>query len=295
MTADKTRSSVWELSCVTTSRSLGTMDVLKEVLISMGLNSEDLIEYTRGMMSRLSIYLPSASEGRRFKSRLRSLRLKGITVTLKVLKAADWQERWKRNIKPFALTKTSFDVVPVWASSGYQRKRKIPVYLDTILSFGTGLHETTRFMAGLIEERRGQFETFLDVGTGTGLLAVVAYHCGARAVDAVDIDPMSIQTAKKNLRANGFRCRKMAAVDFASWRTATRYDFVAANLVTHDLVMFGLKLIARVNPGKFLAMSGISLENLPTIKKFFRKQPLRLLKTVSGREWAALLYQREGE
>lgn len=294
MTADKTRSSVWQLSCVTTSCSPGTMDVLKEVLISMGLNPEDLIEYTRGMMSRLSIYLPSASEGRRFKSRLQSLRLKGITVTLKVLKAADWQERWKRNIKPFALTKT-FDVVPVWASPGYQRKRKIPVYLDTILSFGTGLHETTRFMAGLIEERRGQFETFLDVGTGTGLLAVVAHHCGARAVDAVDIDPMSIQTAKKNLEANGFRCRKMAAVDFASWKTTTRYDFVAANLVTHDLVMFGSKLIARVNPGRLLAISGVSLKNLPKIKKFFRKQPLRLLKTASGKEWAALLYQREGE
>jgi ribosomal protein L11 methylase PrmA len=86
----------------------------------------------------------------------------------------------------------------------------------------------------------------------------------------------------------------MAAVDFARWRTTTRYDFVAANLVTHDLLMFGPKLTTMVNPGKFLAMSGISLKNLSKIKRSFRQQPLRLLKTASGKEWAALLYQREG-
>ena len=182
----------------------GAMDVLKEVLISVG-SKPDLIESPR-QTSRMSVYLPSSREGRKFKSRMQSLRLKGITVTLKVLKAADWQERWKRDIKPFALTKT-FDVVPLWSSSGYQRKKRIPIYLDSILSFGTGLHETTRFMAGLIEACRGQFETCLDVGTGTGILSVIAYHCGAKTVDAVDIDPMSVQAAK-NLRRMDFAAVK---------------------------------------------------------------------------------------
>ncbi len=74
--------------------------------------------------------------------------------------------------------------------------------MDTLLSFGTGLHETTRFMAQFIEDKKGKFKSFLDIGTGTGILALVALKYGAQDVIGIDIGPLSVQAALDNMKAN---------------------------------------------------------------------------------------------
>ncbi len=189
------------------------------------------------------------------------------------------------------MTKT-IDIVPRWAEVHYRKGTRRPLYIDTNLAFGTGLHETTRFMARLIEEH-ADYSSFLDVGTGTGILAMVASFCGAKTIDAIDIDSQSIRVAKENLKANQIKNVKAFRADLSKWSGRKTYDFVAANLVTHDLIGFGRQLVNRVKKGKFLAVSGISLKKLPELRKQFKALPLSEKKIIRGKEWSAILYRRD--
>lgn len=291
MKAKEVEKCVFEVSLQAKSDAYEVRELLKEIFISLNVAPVQVVERVQRKISWLSVYLSSREKSDSFVKQIRGLKLKDIAVKCKALRQKDWQERWKENIRPFRLT-NNFDVVPVWCKKAYRKNKRTPLYIDTTMAFGTGLHETTRFMARLIDEYRGQFDNFLDVGTGTGLLALIAYECGAGQVYALDIDKESIRVAKKNLQVNGYLLDNTRIGDFATCKLNKRFDFVAANLVTHDLIALRRKIVASVNPGKFLAISGISLNNLRKLQQKFRPLPLRCLRVVKGKEWAALLYQR---
>ena len=292
MKANPNGKCTFEVSLQARSPSREVGEFLKEVLLSLNIPPTQMVEQVKGDVCRLSVYFPVREDASLLAQQVRGLNLKNVSIIFKILKQADWQNRWKKNIRPFQLTR-HFDVVPGWCRRVYRKNKRTPLYIDTTMAFGTGLHETTRFMAQLIDEWRDRFNSFLDVGTGTGLLALVAYHCGADEVYVVDIDKESIRVAKKNLSANGYRFDKALVSDFgADPQLNKRFDFVAANLMTHDLIRLRHKLVAITNPGKFLAVSGISLSNLNKLQQEFRGLPLRCLRIIKGKQWAALLYQR---
>ena len=283
----------FEISLLIKPDASQLVDLLKTVLLSLGVPLSAIVEQVgvKRDTYRLAVYFPSKEKAGAFTRQIRCLKLSDVTIQSKVLYRKDWQDRWKENIRPFRLTK-NFDVVPAWNKKGYQKNRRIPLYINTTMAFGTGLHETTRFMAQLIDESRDQFDSFLDIGTGTGLLSLVAYRCGARDVCAIDIDPESIRVAHRNVEANGYRLPDARVVDFKKFKSKKYFDFVAANLVTHDLIAMRRKITSRVKPGKYLAVSGISLPNLRKLRKAFRDMPLRCCRVLKGKEWAAVLYQR---
>jgi ribosomal protein L11 methyltransferase len=146
-------------------------------------------------------------------------------------------------------------------------------------------------MAQFIEDLKGQFASFLDVGTGTGILSMVARKQGAKNVVAIDIGELSVKAARQNMRVNGLTARVMQA-DIKNFRSAKQFDFVAANLVTEDLIEHRASLLDLVKDNGFLAVSGISLENLPRFCRRFKKPPLQCLKISRGREWSGLLFRK---
>ena len=148
-------------------------------------------------------------------------------------------------------------------------------------------------MAQLIERCRGRFQNFLDIGTGSGILAILAFVNGARSVLALEVDKSCVAVAKKNLSANGYRFATIKGIDAAQFKSQKRFDFVAANLISHDLIRLRRKILFFVYPGKYLAISGISKENFPALKKAFRQLPLRCLKIEKGKQWVAVLYKRK--
>ena len=147
-------------------------------------------------------------------------------------------------------------------------------------------------MAELIERYKGRVRTFLDVGTGTGLLSIIAAKCGAECLDVLDIDQLSTDMAKKNSERNNVKFDMIHCGDFDKFPGRKHYDFVAANLITHELTRLQKKIVSRVRPGGWLAVSGVSLEHLEMLKKSFRVLPLRCIKIVKGKKWAALLFRR---
>lgn len=284
----------WQLTCRLLADEDFACELLYGRLIALGVKLQDIVEQIKGPRREIVFFPSSQILAQKLLAKIRSLKLRGVRVSLKVLKKSDWQTRWKKGIKPFALTERII-VVPRWNTAKYRKEQnKFPIYIDTNLAFGTGLHETTSFMARLIETCRGKFCSFLDVGTGSGILVIVAKFCEAQKLTAIDIDRQSIAVAKTNLAANDIKNVKLLSADLAKWNNKATYDFVAANLVTDDLVNFGQKLVSLVAQQKYLAVSGISLKNLPRLQKSFQQLPLKKIKVFRGKEWSAVLYQRIG-
>jgi ribosomal protein L11 methyltransferase len=135
----------------------------------------------------------------------------------------------------------------------------------------------------------------MDVGSGTGLLGLVAGIYGAGEVWAIDIDKEAVKTALSNFRVNKrFKGFSAIAGDFYKFKKKKKFDMVIANLFTRDLVALRDKLIRYVKDGKYLAVSGISSGNYKYFRKNFDSDKLRCLRVERDNEWCAVLYKVHG-
>ncbi|MFP4473175.1 MAG: 50S ribosomal protein L11 methyltransferase [Candidatus Omnitrophota bacterium] len=269
----------------------GANHVLTGLLCTKGFDLSDIIETHDQGQTYLSVYFSEDSSAGAFAQQIRALS-SDITVDVRRWEDAQWRDKWKESLRPFPLGK-NFMVVPVWHADHADCGSRTPICLDTVLSFGTGEHETTRFTAEYVEEYAGGVSNFLDAGTGTGLLAVLAAKCGARTVWAVDIDLNSINTAQANARANGVVLDRCEQLDIREIPDDHSFDFIAANIITDELIALKGTLLNILAPGGYLALSGISLGNLERLCSCYDGDA-RLCRCgiKTGKEWAALLYQR---
>jgi ribosomal protein L11 methyltransferase len=273
------------------NRDVSAAEILRNVLVSLDIDPTRVVLESRKDAQALSVYLDSALEADRLTAKLRRLKLRGVRISVKKRLAVDWAERWKEGWKPFPLTRR-FCVIPLWQKSRVCPGGKEPIFLDTTNAFGTGLHETTRFSSQLIDQLAGRFTSFLDVGTGSGILAIVAGKLGVRDITAIDIDPEAVKVARENLKANRLPRVQVLAADIGNFSPQRTFGLVAANLVTWDLVAFRNKILPLVVPGGHLIVSGISLKNLPFFREHFRTTELQTRKLKKGKEWAAFLFRK---
>ncbi|OGX33887.1 MAG: hypothetical protein A3C36_00300 [Omnitrophica WOR_2 bacterium RIFCSPHIGHO2_02_FULL_52_10] len=265
---------------------------MKKILIRQGVDERLIVESQERPFQKISVYFANNTKARMFLKMIRMLKLKDVRIMNKRLGRRDWKIKWKDDFKPFALSRT-FGVVPMWLKKSYMFQGKVAVYIDTDTAFGTGLHPTTKHMARFVDSCRGRFKSFLDVGTGTGILPIVAAKCGAEKIDAIEICPDAARVARKNVIANGCPQVHIRVADARQLRPKTQYDFVCANIITQTLVELADKLVRSVCPGKYLAVSGISANNYMNFRAYYARYPLRCLKVVKDGGWTAILYQRK--
>jgi len=179
-----------------------SLEIVKVVLLNLGHKENELVTSFAKTKPSLQLFNEDATKIQRFQKLFSRLDLAGVKVSHRRLLPKDWLTLWKTNWRPAPLTK-KMDVVPVWYKDKYKPRRGCDaVFMDTLLSFGTGLHETTQFMAQFIENEQGRFKSFMDIGTGTGILGLMALKYGAQSVCAIDIGELSVQAARDNMRAN---------------------------------------------------------------------------------------------
>ncbi len=266
--------------------------IIRAVLLNLGYGQEELISSTSGSKPCLEMFCEHPAKFKRAAGLLSRLNIAGVTIQQHCLAPKDWLTLWKKEWRPAALTE-KLDVVPVWYKNKYRpRPGRSALYMDTLLSFGTGLHETTRMIAQMIEDHQGHFQSFLDIGTGTGILGLVALHSGAARVKGIDIGALSVQAAKDNMKANQMYFQVQRA-DIQKYPSKEIFDFVAANLITDDLIRFAQKIITFVRKGGYLAVSGISLGHLGTLRRAYARLPFRCLRIAKGEQWSGILYQRK--
>src|SRR5690606_17443386 len=159
---------------------------------------------------------------------------------------------------------------------------KVPaVLVPAGMAFGTGEHATTsmclRFLADVSKELGEQPWEALDLGNGSGILAIAARIFGAAAVEGCDFDPHAVRTAKENVRINGIKKVRMARLDVTEWKPERTWDVVIANLFS-GLLTAAAKPIARaVAPSGRLILSGILREQEAEVLESMEAQKLAVL------------------
>jgi ribosomal protein L11 methyltransferase len=165
---------------------------------------------------------------------------------------ATWQDTWRQHAEPIDIG-AQLRVAPAWKDVPLGDGRVV-LRIEPGPCFGGGNHPTTRMLLAEIERRAGRGTSVLDVGTGSGVLAVAAAVFGARPVVGVDIDPAAIPVSRANAEANGVE------VDVSTTPVGDvngRFDLVLANLSAGTLVSLASDLIARIAPAGTLLLSGL--------------------------------------
>jgi ribosomal protein L11 methyltransferase len=221
---------------------------------------------------------------------LESLRIYDFGVdTLKNIELAtienrDWLAEWKKHWKPTEVGK--FIIAPPWEH--VERADKIVIEIEPNMAFGTGTHETTQLCLKVIGKKYGAQQTFLDVGTGTGILAIAAAKLGGKTIFACDTDADSVKIARGNAVANG-----VDWIDFADGPLgddAPVFDFVCANL-TIDVIVPILPLLLE-KTRDVLLLSGILAEQRNMIANEIRRSQISNFKFEKAGEWISVTIEK---
>jgi ribosomal protein L11 methyltransferase len=269
----------------------GQAQLISLLLQKAGVRVGDIVFSSDGSTDSLAVFKSSLKEARQLKKKVLAWDLKNIEISLKSLKDKDWLIRWKDNFNPFNITR-NIRIVPFkFKGRIIDRPGQLNIFIDTDTVFGTGMHPTTRFMVEFVQKEAGRFKDFFDIGTGTGILAIIAHKFGAKKIWGIDIDKKSIPVARENILANSGKFDYLKAQDFKTLEVLRKFDFVAANLLTDDLIKMRDKIVSTVKPEKYLAVSGISAANWTRFNEHFNQKPLKCLKILSGEGWCAALYK----
>ena len=200
----------------------------------------------------------------------------------------DWNETWKKSFVPIDIGE-NLTIIPSWLKKETDR---LPVIIDPGMVFGTGYHETSQTCLILIEKisKGGQKESCLDIGTGSGILAIGAARLGFRQVIAIDIDPMAIDAAKRNVEENGLKNVVVREGDIFS--VEGQFNLILANLLSGILVDIAPEIVARLHPGGTAVLSGMFTGQEDEVTKAFENAGLTLGETVISGKWVTLVFSR---
>ena len=201
----------------------------------------------------------------------------------------DWQAEWKKDLQPVQVGRVT--VVPSWMADE-ARDAPIRLIIDPGMAFGTGHHATTRLAIGALQQLELQGKRVLDVGAGTGLLALVAAALGAQA-EGVDLDPITVPVARENAEVNGLNVTFTEGtltdvLDEAPW------DVLVCNLYAelHDALMG--EYAQALEPGGPLILTGILSEKRPLVLAALEREAFTDVQVQEDGEWA-LITARSGQ
>ncbi len=199
----------------------------------------------------------------------------------------DWKHKWKEYFKPAKIT-GRIVVKPGWET--YEKTGdEIVIEIDPGMAFGTGTHPTTTLCVKLLEKYIVKDKsTVLDIGCGSGILAIAAAALGARQVLGVEIDPVAVAVAKQNIAVNGLEERIQVVEGDLAEGIDRRGDILVANLMA-DLVMTLSKDASNhLNPDGVFISSGILIEKKELVASALKVSGFKILDILEEDEWCAI-------
>ncbi len=212
-----------------------------------------------------------------------------FSVDVSEIMNQDWNTKWEESIVPVDVT-DNIAIKPSWKE--YNGNAKIVIEIDPKMSFGTGHHETTRMMIRLLEKHVRGGEKILDVGTGTGVLAIAAVKLGAARCVAVDRDEWSIENSLENIRKNGVADKVNLSRGEVASVAEEDFDLVVANLNRNTLLYIEPELRKRCRRGGILLLAGILTLDERDVVDSYSKSGFTPLETLHEAEWSALALRK---
>lgn len=203
---------------------------------------------------------------------------------------ADWAEAWKTQLSVLHIGQ-HIVIRPSWLDYDATQK-DVVIDLDPGMAFGTGLHPTTRLCLETLEKLVQPGTRVLDLGTGSGILAIAAAKLGARSVTAVDNDPVAVKTARENVTANGVQ--EIVNVARGSLgNVAGHYNLVVVNILARVIVeMLQEGLGTRVRPGGKMVAAGIIIDQEAQVVEALVQGELAQSERQQRGDWVCLVAER---
>lgn len=230
------------------------------------------------------------------RAHLEQLRAQGgevgtLALELTGVKDEDWSENWKKYYKPFRIG-AHLVVRPTWEA--YEAAPgDLVIELDPGMAFGTGTHETTSMCMQFLEKHLQEGMRVMDVGTGSGILAIAAARLGAREVLAIDIDPAAVKVARENIALNHVQDRVRAVEGDLCKSKAMPCDLAVANIVADAIRMLAAPLTRHLKKGGLLICSGIIREREQDVLEAALAAGYAVADRLEKGEWVALALRNE--
>jgi ribosomal protein L11 methyltransferase len=251
---------------------------------------------TQQIEDRLLVYFPESGALQKIEDDLQDflaqwraggMNLPNVTITREQIAAQDWHSAWKRYFKPFLISSRIL-IRPSWENAALA-PGQIEIVIDPKQAFGTGHHATTRGMLRLMEKYLRANMRVIDVGTGTGILAIAAAKLqpGVRVV-ALDNDPIAAEAAQENIHLNRVQdCIKLYAGTFAACRPLP-VDLILANLQHQTLIALLPDLARILKPEGVLLLSGLLDVEGESIRWAAQQVGLEYLEMQQEEEWLTI-------
>lgn len=220
---------------------------------------------------------------------------------IRTIRQEDWANAWKKFYKPLRIGKNVL-LKPVWEEAEVQ-STDIVIELEPGMAFGTGMHPTTRLCVAALEECVQPGDTVLDVGTGSGILAVLAAKLGAKTILGTDIDPIAVTAAYENLQLNGITTENGTSIQIELGSVPSdmtgKFNIVVANILAEIIVKLfnsafdNVPLADPLAPGGTMILSGILDEKVPLVEEAINNHGLKIVDTKQESDWVALVVQHQ--
>ena len=221
------------------------------------------------------------------------------TITESQTEDKDWINNWKQYFHQFYVD--DILIIPSWEQVKPEDESKMIIHIDPGTAFGTGMHETTQLCMRQLKKHVTSETELLDVGTGSGILSIVALKLGAKHAVGTDLDPCAISATKENLEANAIPEGSMDVmigniIDDKEVQDAAgydKYDIVTANILADVLVPLTPVIIHQMKKGGIYITSGIIDDKEETVVEAVKKAGLTVLEVTHQGEWVSVTARKD--
>ncbi len=203
-------------------------------------------------------------------------------IQINKFKILDWSKSWRKNFKPILISKNIL-IKPPWIKKEFPQRIIINIYPQ--MAFGTGEHSTTQMCLILLERFVKPGYKVLDLGTGSGILAIAASKLGAQKVVALDLDSDAIQNARKNFKLNRLKNIKLKWGSLNSKIQRNHFDLAVANLNLTQIQSVFDQLKEKVKPHGIIILSGLLNSEERKIKSLLKSSQFKILRILKKKGW----------
>lgn len=264
---------------------------LKEDKEEWEIVDEELIE-SLDQPASVVVYLTNDESGRAELERIRE-RFQDLKIELCNVKEEDWGNNWKAYYKPFWV-KEKILICPLWERE--EHENELAVYIDPGSAFGTGTHETTKMCIEHLVDYLKEGQSVLDIGCGSGILAIAAMKLGAKSAQLVDISPLAVKIARENGEINGlYQPEYTVKEGNLTDDIDGQFDIITANIIADIIIPLCSDIRDYMKNETVLITSGIIKERAGDVERAFAENHLTVIQKRELGDWVSFAVKKENE
>ncbi len=222
------------------------------------------------------------------------------TIAVDETEDIDWVNNWKKYFKQFYVD--DILIIPSWEEVKEEDKNKMIIHIDPGTAFGTGMHETTQLCIRQLKKYVNPQTEILDVGTGSGILSIIALKMGANHAVGTDLDPCAVPAVQDNKEANGVKDESFDMIigniiddkEIQDQVGYEKYDIVVANILADVLVPLTPVIVNQMKPGAVYITSGILDVKEEVVTEAVQAAGLELVEVTHQGEWVSVTARKRG-